>query len=285
MTFKQLLERARFWVQRRHRTDELDEEIRLHLDLRVQRNLERGMTPADARTTAVRQFGDPTRVREAAAEVWISLWLDDVWQDLKFGARWLKRSPGFTAIIVATLAVGVGVNTAMFSVINSVLLQPLPYPAPDRLIWIANSDLGCSGDCFNSRADFAIWAREAPSLESAAAYGNLDVALVADGQSTAERVAFVTPELWRLSGAIPRWGRLPSAIRTSGRDLSACRIDPLVESVNRDSDDAASSQVRDLTSLDTAVDCHNTNARNRGHFGYRVRATSGLVCMDSFHRV
>lgn len=211
MTFKQLLERAGSWVQHRHRTDELDEEIRLHLDLRIQRNLERGMTPTDARTRAIRQFGDPTRVREAAADIWISRWLDDAWQDLRFGSRWLKRSPGFSAVIVATLAVGIGVNTAMFSVINSVLLQPLPYPAPDRLIWIANSHPGCSDDCFNSRADFAIWAREAPSLESAAAYGNLDLALVADGRSTAERVAFVTPELWRLSGAIPRLGRLPNA--------------------------------------------------------------------------
>jgi hypothetical protein len=211
MSFKQVIERVRFWIQQRHRTDELEEEIRLHLDLRIQRNLENGMTQADARTTAVRRFGDPTRVRETATDVWISRWLDDLWQDLKFGARWLKRSPGFTAIIVATLGVGIGVNTAMFSVINSVLLQPLPYPAPDRLIWIANSDPGCSGDCFNSRADFAIWAREAQSLEAAAAYGNLDLALVADGQSTAERVAFVTPELWRLSGAIPRLGRLPNA--------------------------------------------------------------------------
>jgi predicted permease len=211
MSFKQVIERVRFWIQHRHRTDELEEEIRLHLDLRIQRNLENGMTQADARTTAVRRFGDPTRVREAATDVWISRWLDDLWQDLKFGARWLKRSPGFTAIIVATLGVGIGVNTAMFSVINSVLLQPLPYPAPDRLIWIANSDPGCSGDCFNSRADFAIWAREAQSLEAAAAYGNLDLALVADGQSTAQRVAFVTPELWRLSGAIPRLGRLPNA--------------------------------------------------------------------------
>lgn len=193
MGLRQLLERARFWFQRRRRTEDLDDEIQLHLDLRIQRNLEKGMSPGEARNSAIQVFGDATRIREEATSVWISIWFDHLWQDLRFGARWLKRSPAFTAVIVATLAVGIGVNTAMFSVVNAVLLQPLPYPTPERLIWIANSDPGCHGDCFNSRADFDIWAREAPSLQSAAAYGNLDLALVSDGHSTAERVAFVSP--------------------------------------------------------------------------------------------
>src|SRR3712207_902926 len=108
MALRQLYRRARFWLLRRHRVGDLDEEIRLHLDLRTERNLQRGMTDAGARHAVLRRFGDATRVREEAADVWIALWLDHFWQDLKFGARWLKRSPGFSTVIVTTLAVGIG---------------------------------------------------------------------------------------------------------------------------------------------------------------------------------
>jgi predicted permease len=209
MMVRRFLARVRYLIQRRRQAADLAEELQLHLDLRAHRNLDRGMTPDTARREALRSFGNVARLQEDAREVWLALWLEQFMQDLKFGMRGLLRSPGFTAVVVLTLAIGIGVNTTMFSIVNAVLLQPLPYPSPDRLVWIANADPRCNPDCFVSRADVNIWAHDAPSFESMAAYGNVDLSLVGDSGSTAERIAFVSDGFWNLSGAKPAFGRLP----------------------------------------------------------------------------
>lgn len=136
MSFGELYRRLKFALQRDRRVAEIDEEMRLHLELR-RRNLEEGGTSErSAAAEARRQFGNRTSWKEAARDVWSFAFVENWWRDLTFGARVLRHSPAFTAIAVLTLALGIGATTAMFSVIDNVLLEPFPYAHQQRLFAI-----------------------------------------------------------------------------------------------------------------------------------------------------
>jgi predicted permease len=120
-------------VRRRKRMlEDLDRDIRDHIERETQEQIERGMSPEDARSAALRKFGNVTQVKEETREIWITVWLDQLWEDIRFGLRMLRKSPGFTAVAALTLAFGIGANTYIFSIVDALVFRPIEFPDPGR---------------------------------------------------------------------------------------------------------------------------------------------------------
>ncbi|HEY4229640.1 MAG TPA: permease prefix domain 1-containing protein, partial [Thermoanaerobaculia bacterium] len=113
---------------------DLDEELRFHLEREIEKNVRRGMSPENARTEALRLFGGLEKTKDEVREADRALLLETVLQDIRYGARSLRKNPGYAAAAILTLALGIGANTAIFSVVHGVLLQSLPYGGGDRLV-------------------------------------------------------------------------------------------------------------------------------------------------------
>jgi putative ABC transport system permease protein len=130
--------------RRQRMVEALDQDIRDFIDRETQDNIERGLPPEEARYAALRKFGNATRVREETREVWSFVWLEQIWQDVRFGLRTLSKSRGFTAVAIITLGLGIGANTAIFSLANAAFFRGFPFPHADRLafLWQDNTRTG-----------------------------------------------------------------------------------------------------------------------------------------------
>jgi putative ABC transport system permease protein len=193
---------------------DLDDDIRDHIDRETHENMERGMSPEDARYAALRKFGNVTLVKEDARRVWIPLWFEQLWQDAHYAVRMLRRNRGFTVTIITTLALGIGMNTAVFSVINAVLLRPLSYPQPERLVWLATTDPVFHEEIV-PRYDFRAWREQGQSFERMVAYVTADNTIATTDRATRARVAGVSDDFWDIARPALALGRLPEPGETN----------------------------------------------------------------------
>jgi putative ABC transport system permease protein len=200
--------RLRALAQRAEVEHELDAELRHHLERQIELNVAAGMSAEEARLAALRSFGGVERAKEECRDARGVRLVEDLWQDLRYGARALRKSPGFTLVAVLTLALGIGATTAIFSVVNAVLLRPLPYPDGDRLVYVGQ--LYRSGLAGSGEPKFLFWREQARSFEALACYsgfggagGNLA------GGTEAEYVSGmrVSEDFFRALGVHPALGR------------------------------------------------------------------------------
>src|SRR5262245_54737425 len=183
---------------RRDRFDrELREEMKFHLEMKAEANRKAGMSPQDARYAAERKFGNLALLQERSREMWISNWVTTLAQDLRYGTRMLLRNPGFTIVAVVTLALGIGANSAIFSVVNAVLLQPLPYPNPDQLVMVSyyRGNYGFEGA---GAAEFLDWRNQATVFQQIAAYYTGTADLTGSGEPARLTAGYVTSDLFRV---------------------------------------------------------------------------------------
>jgi len=187
---------------------DIDEELRLHVELETEANIERGMSPAEARRAARRSFGNYDSVRATAYEVRGGGMLETLWQDFRYGVRTLAKQPGFTAVAVLTLALGIGANSTIFSFANGVMLRPLPYEQPERLVVLDEAAPLRGIDSLGvSFPNFLDWRAGNRVFEDIAAYGTGTFTLIGGGEPEQLRGARVSAGLFEIIGVAPVSGR------------------------------------------------------------------------------
>jgi predicted permease len=186
---------------------ELDEEMQLHREMKERGLIARGMEVGEARYAAARAFGNVTALKERGREAWGWRWLEDFFQDVRFGARMLRKNPGFTLTAVLTLALGIGANTAIFSVVNAVLLQPLPYRDPGRLVWA--DEYTRRMNAFGlPNPEYTNWALNNHTFGDMGAMGGSGpMNLTQAGTPEQVDAGLVTPTLFKVLGVRPVLGR------------------------------------------------------------------------------
>jgi len=194
---------------RRHRYDELSESIREHLDEKIEDMIDHGMTREEAERKARREFGNVTLIEQRSREVWQWPTLESLWADTKYVLRRLRRAPLFTAIALITLAVAVGANTVIFSVVNGVLLKPLSYPNPDRLIAVdhLSQQMGFKKMGISPSIYF-VYREQNTTLADIGAYDGDELDVTGAGTPEHVRVLDVTDGTLPLMGVSPALRRL-----------------------------------------------------------------------------
>lgn len=192
--------------RRRDLDRQLDDELRFHIERETERNVGAGIPPDEARRRALLEFGGVEQVKEEVRDSERFTWLEWLLQDVRFALRMLRKNPGFTTVAIITLALGIGANTAIFNVVNAVLLNRLPFKDPDRLVVLqeatsSNRGFGISAPNFEDYgrqqttfADLSMWAQQSVNLT---------------GGERPERVtgSFVSANFFRLLGVEPARGR------------------------------------------------------------------------------
>jgi macrolide transport system ATP-binding/permease protein len=195
----------RFWRQRKD--EELEAEIRSHLDQAIRERIERGEAPEEARIHALREFGNVGLVKEVTRETWGGAMFEQLVQDLRYGLRMLLKRKGFTTIAVLSLALGIGANTAIFSLIDAVLLKMLPVEQPEQLYFIQNVGPQRLNGGAPPYPCFERFREQNHSFTGLAAFSRRDVTVNIDGAREEVRGQFVSGNYFSLLGVRPLLGR------------------------------------------------------------------------------
>jgi putative ABC transport system permease protein len=190
------------------RNEDLDAEIQSHLDMDARERVARGESPDDAAAAARKEFGNVGIVKEVTRDMWGGGGAEQLWREVRYAVRTLVRSPGFAAIAILTLALGIGANTAIFSVVNGVILRPLPYPDPGQLVLITSQFPTLGFDQFPvDAAEFLEFRERNRSFSNVGAY--FSTAVNVGGQSSPARVtsALASASLFPTLGVTPEAGR------------------------------------------------------------------------------
>ena len=204
----------------------VDDELSFHLDMLAAEYVAEGMTAEEARRAARQRFGDVNRVRDRVRELAVTntgarrrmLRLIDLRQDLSYAARSLRRSPGYCAVVLLTLALGIGATTAIFSVVRGVLLRPLPYPAPEQLVrlWPSNPAAGSPRGAL-SVPELVDWQEHGGAFAAVAGYSTIGAGIVVgDQEPTYARHVYVTRDFFAVLGVPARLGRTFTALEHEG---------------------------------------------------------------------
>jgi len=199
-------------VRRRQLDAEMDEEMRSHIEMRTQQHIDSGMTPPEARYEALKKFGWVDSIKETCRDERRFAWLAQFGQDVGYGARMLRRNAGFTTVALLTLALGIGANTAIFSLVNAVLFRPLPFRDSDHLVWISNPELAGAGIPGTSRSvNVRDWRESTHCFEDlgcyVAWYGKQPTVLKLNGELTRVEATWVDRRFLKVLGISPRLGR------------------------------------------------------------------------------
>lgn len=197
-------------LDRRRAEQEAEEEIQTHLELEAREKIEAGHAPEEARQAARRAFGSVALAKEGSRAVWGFGSLEAWWQDLRYGARLLLKKPGFTLTAVLTLGLGIGANTAIFTVVDATLLRGLPYRESDRLVQVWESRrIGEIKQMDASYPDYLDWAQATDTVEGICGYTGWDGSFTLTGRAAPERIegARVTASFFSVLGVAPVLGR------------------------------------------------------------------------------
>ncbi|HJU66413.1 MAG TPA: ABC transporter permease, partial [Gemmatimonadaceae bacterium] len=196
-------------LRRRAVERELDDELRFHIEREIEERVRQGIPPVAARQGAMRDFGGLERHKEACRDERDARWLDDAVHDVHYAARALRTNPGFAALVVLTLGFGIGATTAIFSVVNGVLLRPLAYEDPDRLVMVWETDRNSGTEREGASVpDYFDFVERNSVFDHVAAFERLEVNLTTD-DAEPERLsaARVSSNLFATLGVAPRLGR------------------------------------------------------------------------------
>jgi len=189
---------------------DLDDELRFHLEKQTEANLAAGMPPAAARLAALKEFGNPRLQQEECRDAWGTRMIDNVFDDVRYALRGRRRDPVLAVAATATLALCIGANTVVFSLVNSILLRPLPYPGADRIVWLSEH-IGRDSMEVTPGADYYSASDQGRLFEAVAAYDTYTENW--NGVEKPEQLdaAQVTPSFFRVMGTRPLMGRYLAA--------------------------------------------------------------------------
>src|SRR5262249_39240377 len=197
--------RLRSLFRRSQVEEELDEEIRYHIERQIEEHISKGMTEEEARYAALHAIGGVERRKEECRDMRGLRRLEDLMLDVRYSLRTMRKSPGFTVVAVLTLALGIGANTAIFSVVDAVLLRSLPYRDPDRLVLVSHYRANTGESSYGS--DFLEWRDQAKSFEEIAGYAFDTSDLIGNGETERLNSGTISTGLFEMLGVAPALGR------------------------------------------------------------------------------